>query len=67
MTTSRERVARHRARQRAGMVVLRVTVDMDAVVGLLLDGGFLAVGADPDDRDTVIRALEAAISVWSRA
>ena len=45
--------------------MLRIEVDEAAVIDFLADCGFLLPGTV--DRDVIERALEAAISVWSRA
>src|SRR5262249_9131330 len=61
---SRERVRRHRARQRAGREVVPVEMDTVAV------GIFLAIQGyppDSDDRRAVGEALARALDVWARA
>ena len=45
--------------------MLRIEVDEVAVIDFLADCGFLLPG--DDDRHVIEKALEAAISVWSRA
>jgi len=65
MTSPRERVARCRARRRAGLVLLpQIEVDEDAVVEWLLDTGFLK--ARTEDLSTIAQALREGIGVWSR-
>ena len=65
MASSRDRVARCRARKSAGLVLLeRVEVDEDATVRWLLDTGFLKVRTE--SKSVIAKALQAAITVWSR-
>ena len=64
--TPSEKVRRWRARQRAGLRVLRVEVDMAATVELMIDRGFLQPTDAIDDTATVAEAVGRAIAVWSR-
>jgi hypothetical protein len=62
--TPSEKVKRYRARQREGLVVLPVAVDLNMIVGLLLDDGFLRLQDDLCDRNVVRAGLERAIATW---
>jgi hypothetical protein len=62
--SSRDRVRRHRALQRAGLIALTVKVDPVDLAHLLAETGFLPPG--DDDRPALAAALERAIAVWAR-
>jgi len=64
MSASNERVKRHRALQRAGLIALTIRVDPVELAHLLADTGFLPTG--DDDRPALAAALERAIGVWTR-
>jgi hypothetical protein len=63
-TPGSQRTKRYRQRQRNGLIVLPVTVDLAALIDLLVDGNFLVTYTE--NRDKVREALEVAIAVWSR-
>ena len=54
----------YRARRQAGQLVVRVVVD-GWILDLLTEGGFLRQW-DASDRAAVTRALQGALTVWSR-
>jgi len=62
--SSNERVKRHRALQRAGLIALTIRVDPVELAHLLAETGFLPPGND--DRPALASALERAIAVWAR-
>jgi hypothetical protein len=63
-TLGSQRTKRYRQRQRNGLIVLSVTVDLAALIDLLVDGDFLVNYTE--NREKIREALEVAIAVWSR-
>jgi len=65
--TPSEKVKRWRARQRAGLVVLRVECDMAALVDWMVNRGDLDPTDAIDDPVAVGEALSRAVAVWTRS
>jgi hypothetical protein len=55
--TGAERTRLHRQRRRAGVVVLRIAVEIGSVADFLAEAGLLREW-DIEDRDAVARAIE---------
>jgi hypothetical protein len=64
--TAAEKMRRHRARRRDGVVVLPIAVDVDMLAEFLIDRGFI-MPWDADDRAAIAKALATALDVWVRA
>jgi hypothetical protein len=62
-TKGSRRTKRYRQRQRDGLAVLPITVDLTALVDLLIAGNFLT--SYTENRAKIREALEVAIAVWS--
>lgn len=62
--TGAERQRRHRARARAGRVVIPVEADDVALAEALIAAGFLSPGR-ADDREALAEATARVLDVWS--
>lgn len=63
--TAADRIARHRARKKAGRAVLRIEVDLHELADALADAGFLQ-GWDVENVEAVSRATERMIVAMIR-